>query len=1797
MDVEAPSAPPVTESNPNAGEVDVVAASPEDVVAASDFAMRLEAQGRDLEALDHRERALEYASQVYGVQSQEVQLGAEALVVRCNQLAMKHLSEDDFDTSYAMLRKAEKLSDERSLLASDEWLRLKLRAATYNNFGIFCRRRNKLPAAWQYLEYALAIEMAMPNTCENPAATHLNACAVLSQMSQHETALNHALQALDILKQKAKAGALKKKKSPEPSMLAVAYHNAGVQYEFLGEFGRACDCYLKALNTALEDLGHENPTTHAMRKSYQKCMTKAQRVPALPALPRGPLSARKSSISESPLPATQKGQPAPAFTYPNAPKPPPQPFAGVAPQRPYPVPPTHGLGKHEAPRYWAPSQPVGPPPQKPRAAAYPGYPAAKEVPLAVPQQPPVATSQAFRRHRASGVASEQRRSPPGSRGGRERRGPSTPRGQPINPASGNQNIYATLSPKMRATYDELSNLQHSLPEPSTTPAQSNADLVAQHAELESQLMTLQMRAQRLAAESNPPRADTKRSDSPPASLVPEEADTARPAPAVNTEEPTAIPTDEKKEKKKKKEKRQRKSSPAPAPVAEPSAPAVEPEHVQELVTALGEVDTPTSAAVEPPSELTEDLPLLDEPLDDLATTDAACATLKAEYDECEEIASTSSGAAMESSHSTTPAEEEGPQEESDGEQVPAHEVNNEAVVDSDEELSETEILDTSKLQERVSIATPRLRSLSRQKAPAERKREMLSRIMGLGTRIDKLQGDIAVEVDIGHQDLQEQRERMRQQQYHAVLDIQRVWRGHVDRQRVKTERQARLDRWAAERKVEAFQFNAASAMQRAWRCCWARRQLETLQHLLQVRRNECMLKVQSQARSLLAQQHRQQVCSALRFRCCTALQRMGRGLIARAFFAPAMAQRLQERRERYTAAVYTIQRCWRGHVGRCRYRRLKAERDQELTQRKAEYAALRIQTCYRRHTHRAAYLHQKALKGNAALAEQMRLERLNKAEREQQSGAAVIQRGWRCARARAEVKFHHEQKQRRKEAYMDEQIMLYASVRLQAYSRVVLARKQAALQRKLYAEEMAEREKAYAEEIEATLMAQLQATLHDMALVIQRVWRGHRSRQQLKEQRQRQIYEWEARMQTLDNVHATTIQRTWRGLMGRRRAADRLLDRHEEAASMIAAAWHGYIDRRRAERARAQRLADEIARAAADLAHDAAMRIQLLFRQHQARRHIARRRRQVTAVDDIQRVWRGHRGRKRAAAKRLAVQERIKWTRARDNMLSPGQLASQQGDACCRIQRAWRCKHSRQALRLKQQAEQERQARVRDHDAWFDAATSIHKVWTTPMEYSKRHWDAVACVATWYRKTIARRRLSVLRHAQDARVSAVRLRDADAAPGLGGRQSTADCQEQAAVTLQRNIRGYQTRKEIPKLAPRESLQERIEREEREWAAVKLQAFARGNAGRRVSEEARLSRTKANQTHWSPEEEAAVAIQCTWRRRLARKEVTKRRQARHATILLMLEAERAAAATTLQAAQRRRFARELVKLRREEYHDRRDAVLREEAASYIGRTWKMHVAHETAELQRVKRRMEQEAEEWAERRDFEEVQEWAAATIQREWLDYQVRKASQADTAVMASACTKDQQEAEDQHMAAIKIQCAWRGYLARRELGRRQAAAKQMAREMVELDAVASIERCWTYMQQRVTDREALRVVAREKENATVEQRERAALALQRLWRGHQVRSAASLDIEEEEQRLRIAEDRAMAAIQIQAWWRMLKAKALSHGRRYHRNSIKGEKVMEDAATMIQSLWRMHVANKEVARRREAKSAKGGDQA
>lgn len=59
-------------------------------------------------------------------------------------------------------------------------------------------RQGKLHAALQYLQKALKIESRIERV-QNPADTHLNCCAVLSQLGRHQSALEHAQSALILL--------------------------------------------------------------------------------------------------------------------------------------------------------------------------------------------------------------------------------------------------------------------------------------------------------------------------------------------------------------------------------------------------------------------------------------------------------------------------------------------------------------------------------------------------------------------------------------------------------------------------------------------------------------------------------------------------------------------------------------------------------------------------------------------------------------------------------------------------------------------------------------------------------------------------------------------------------------------------------------------------------------------------------------------------------------------------------------------------------------------------------------------------------------------------------------------------------------------------------------------------------------------------------------------------------------------------------------------------------------------------------------------------------------------------------------------------------------------------------------------------------------------------------------------------------------------------------------------------------------------------------------------------------------
>eukprot|EP00605_Chrysophyceae_sp_TOSAG23-4_P001337 GSChrysophyteH1.ASY1.ANO1.1454.1 assembled CDS len=205
---------------------------------------QLQKQGNYLEALDD-----------------EVWSACKTVGEMCNLLGMTYLQQEDFNMVLELLKKAEILT-ERDPPG---------RAATYNNLACYYRRQGKLHAALQYLQKALKIESRLA-TVQNPADTHINACAVLSQLGRHQTALEHAQQALILLQEELLAppgtGA-----PPAPpaadriAVLAIAYHNIGVEQEFLKRFDQAALSYRKGVEVAERYLGGKHAICITLRNS------------------------------------------------------------------------------------------------------------------------------------------------------------------------------------------------------------------------------------------------------------------------------------------------------------------------------------------------------------------------------------------------------------------------------------------------------------------------------------------------------------------------------------------------------------------------------------------------------------------------------------------------------------------------------------------------------------------------------------------------------------------------------------------------------------------------------------------------------------------------------------------------------------------------------------------------------------------------------------------------------------------------------------------------------------------------------------------------------------------------------------------------------------------------------------------------------------------------------------------------------------------------------------------------------------------------------------------------------------------------------------------------------------------------------------------------------------------------------------------------------------------------------------------------------------------------------------------
>lgn len=242
-------------------------------VRSSDAAHEaLRREGRTVEALNELERGLFLRREVLGDAHVEVEKCCIAYISFANSTAMTALQAGDLVLSFELLKKAEIVSEPRGLIR-DKMTRMKMRAITFNNLGCFYRRRGKLHSSIQYLDKALRIELTIKKV-DNPAGTHLNMCAVLSQLGHHAAALEHAQCALSLLEDAydplSVAGVIGRESiAKPPSLLAIAAHNAGVEYEYLGKYDDATDQYRRAAHVATMYWGEEHPKTLGIRKSLR----------------------------------------------------------------------------------------------------------------------------------------------------------------------------------------------------------------------------------------------------------------------------------------------------------------------------------------------------------------------------------------------------------------------------------------------------------------------------------------------------------------------------------------------------------------------------------------------------------------------------------------------------------------------------------------------------------------------------------------------------------------------------------------------------------------------------------------------------------------------------------------------------------------------------------------------------------------------------------------------------------------------------------------------------------------------------------------------------------------------------------------------------------------------------------------------------------------------------------------------------------------------------------------------------------------------------------------------------------------------------------------------------------------------------------------------------------------------------------------------------------------------------------------------------------------------------------------
>lgn len=282
----------------------------------------LKQKNMDLEALGCLEQSLWLKRRMFGVDNSVVQRALNDVVLSYNSVAMQYLAQAQFDQCLAMLRKAEAITAPGNFRKCQS-----LQILTFNNIGCCYRKLGKLKSALKYLKEAAQVGSTCAHV-KNLSITHLNLCAIQSQLGRHDLALEHAQAAIfhtqeELVGLEAAVNSSRRcdddseyddgaassspdvldAKSREEKVisLAVAYHNLAVELEFNGRGEASLQWYKKALQLVWKYRESNAALCASFKKIFTDAKSKfeAQRSGGAASGHRGPRSTTNNSRAAS----------------------------------------------------------------------------------------------------------------------------------------------------------------------------------------------------------------------------------------------------------------------------------------------------------------------------------------------------------------------------------------------------------------------------------------------------------------------------------------------------------------------------------------------------------------------------------------------------------------------------------------------------------------------------------------------------------------------------------------------------------------------------------------------------------------------------------------------------------------------------------------------------------------------------------------------------------------------------------------------------------------------------------------------------------------------------------------------------------------------------------------------------------------------------------------------------------------------------------------------------------------------------------------------------------------------------------------------------------------------------------------------------------------------------------------------------------------------------------------------------------------------------------------------------------